>query len=423
MPEKASESALYEITGCEIFATGKWNGDEYTEKDLDAMVEAFDHVGYKPPVKLGHSEKQKILKDSGLPAAGWIQKIYRNGKKLLADIADIPQKVYDLIEKKAYDRVSAEIYWDFADTVNKKKWPRVLKAIALLGAEVPEVTTLKSISAMYDSEGREYHVALTAGMDGKPKMVVGRLKGKDTTTVATLIFPKSSFTEAEAVAWAKGHDFKAGKVDETEDSFRLRQGDPGDFQEGSFRTISPGEHTKEKEEVEKMEMEERLEESEKKLEEVQKQHEQFSKTAIEQKTVFEKQIADLTMKLENEKQARRIEQVDAKVAQFMKDARISPAQAPLLKAIYLSAPVEITAVFSKDGKDEERKFSPDDLVAEFVSLQPQFISGEKTKLGLPPDDIDGHIRAYCKEHSLDYSGDGYVKAISALAREKKLKEV
>jgi hypothetical protein len=25
----------------EIFATGKWNGDNYTDKDLDAMVEAF----------------------------------------------------------------------------------------------------------------------------------------------------------------------------------------------------------------------------------------------------------------------------------------------------------------------------------------------------------------------------------------------
>lgn len=421
MPEKTGDNPLYEIKGCEIFATGTWHGDKYSEEDLDHMVEAFPLVGYRPPVKLGHTEKQKLLKDSGLPAAGWIEKIYRNGKKLLADISSIPQKVYELIEKKAYDRISAEVYWDFDDTVNKKKWPRVLKAIALLGAEVPEVTTLDSISALYDATGREYHIAYAEG--AKPQMVIGRLKGETTTTVQTLIFPKGSFTEAEAIAWAKGHDFKADKVDETEDSFRLRQRDPGDFEEGSFRTITPGEKEEAEEEERKMEMEARLKESEGKLAEVQKQHDQFSKEAGLKAAVFEKQITELTARLEHEKKERRAEQIGARVAQFVKDAKISPAQAPLLKAIHLCAPTEITVVFSKEGKDEEKKFSPDELITEFVALQPKFIADERTKQGLPPDDVDGQIRAYCKEHNLNYNGDGYVKAIQGLASEKKLKEV
>jgi hypothetical protein len=58
------------------------------------------------------------------------------------------------------------------------------------------------------------------------------------TTVQTLVFDKQVFkTRAAAETWARDHDFKADKVDETETSFRIRQRDPGDFKEGSFRTI------------------------------------------------------------------------------------------------------------------------------------------------------------------------------------------
>jgi len=57
------------------------------------------------------------------------------------------------------------------------------------------------------------------------------------TEVQTLIFDKEKFSKAEAKAWAKDHDFKADKVDETGDSYRLRQADPGEFEDDSFRTV------------------------------------------------------------------------------------------------------------------------------------------------------------------------------------------
>lgn len=60
---------------------------------------------------------------------------------------------------------------------------------------------------------------------------------KPPTTVQTLIFDKKKFDAAAAKKWAREHDFKGGAVDETEDSIRIRQKDPGDFKEGSFRTI------------------------------------------------------------------------------------------------------------------------------------------------------------------------------------------
>jgi hypothetical protein len=57
-------------------------------------------------------------------------------------------------------------------------------------------------------------------------------------TVQTLILNKENFKSVkEAKKWASDHNFKSDKVDETNDSYRIRQKDPGEFKEGSLRTI------------------------------------------------------------------------------------------------------------------------------------------------------------------------------------------
>jgi len=60
---------------------------------------------------------------------------------------------------------------------------------------------------------------------------------REPTEVQSLIFSKEKFTREEAVAWAKEHDFSSSKVDEKEETFRLRQREPSEFKEDSFRTI------------------------------------------------------------------------------------------------------------------------------------------------------------------------------------------
>ena len=60
------------------------------------------------------------------------------------------------------------------------------------------------------------------------------------TTVQTLIFDKSKFTLEQVKQWIKDHDYIIESnpgIDETETSFRVRQKSPGEFIEGSFRTI------------------------------------------------------------------------------------------------------------------------------------------------------------------------------------------
>ena len=140
---------LKSIKGREVFSTGKWNGDIYTIADLDLMVDAFHETKdkFKPYIKLGHDPKQTLLQSDGLPSAGWVTNIYRKGKKLLADISDIPDKIYQLVKNKSYPYVSSEVFWDIS--IEGKQFSRMLAGVALLGADMPAVTCLDDFISLY----------------------------------------------------------------------------------------------------------------------------------------------------------------------------------------------------------------------------------------------------------------------------------
>lgn len=139
------------LDNVEVFMSGTWNKDKYSEQDLKDMVQNFnelkEHV--KPPAKIGHSEDQTFLKKEGLPAAGWVDKLQLVGNKVVASFRDVPKVVKDLITKKAYKRVSAEIYPKYKDPTSGKIYKNVLRAVAFLGGDIPAVETLSDIQALY----------------------------------------------------------------------------------------------------------------------------------------------------------------------------------------------------------------------------------------------------------------------------------
>jgi len=143
----------FTVRDVEIFSVGKWNDTTITQEHLQDMVVAFNEtkVGWRPPLKLGHTDKQKILQEDGMPAAGWIDRVYIRGGKLLADFTDIPKKIYELLKAKAYRKVSCEVYWGVA--VGEKKYSALLGAVALLGADKPGVMNLADIISNYKKAG------------------------------------------------------------------------------------------------------------------------------------------------------------------------------------------------------------------------------------------------------------------------------
>ena len=145
---------LYNMKNIDIFRAGKWNGDEYSIEDLDHMVSAFNKVGFQVPVKLGHGPQPDGR------AFGWVASLRRQGDKLIANLRDIPKRVYDIIKERGLDTVSSEIFWNLKR--NGTTFPRVLKAVALLGAETPGVSGLtplrNSVHAALPKDGFEREV-------------------------------------------------------------------------------------------------------------------------------------------------------------------------------------------------------------------------------------------------------------------------
>lgn len=107
-------------------------------KSFDALNLA-GHV----PLKLGHEGPDVRDDPTTQFALGWVTKIYRQGKKLLADFS-VPEKVANWIRDGMLRFVSVELLKDVkADT---REIPWVLDAVALLGADQPAVGILKSLS-------------------------------------------------------------------------------------------------------------------------------------------------------------------------------------------------------------------------------------------------------------------------------------
>ncbi len=176
------------LDNIEIFRAGTWNNDTYSIEDLDGMVSNFNALRHKRdvPLKLGHDENQKLLQKDGMPSAGWVSSIKRVGDKIVASAIDVPQKIFDLVVSGAYRKVSAEIYPSYKDAEGTK-YSKVLRAIALLGSDIPAVEGLSSIQAMYaagqlykvysldycqSSKGLKFEVR--AGKDGRLIKVPGK---------------------------------------------------------------------------------------------------------------------------------------------------------------------------------------------------------------------------------------------------------
>jgi hypothetical protein len=137
------------LRDAEIFATGTWNDQQFTDADLDGIVSSFHTLGLsgRLPVKLGHEGPD--ARTDGSPALGWIENVRREGSKLLADIKLTSEKLAQVIKDGAYKFVSIELLRNVQASTRQIPW--VLDAIALLGTSAPAVGVLKEIQASMQS--------------------------------------------------------------------------------------------------------------------------------------------------------------------------------------------------------------------------------------------------------------------------------
>lgn len=124
----------------EIFAVGRWNERDYALKDLEDIAANFHKYQsrIKPPLKLGHRAEDP----RGQPALGWVANLFVRGQKLVARFTNVPDIVCNAIKQGLYRRISSELWHDEAEGL-------VLKAVALLGADIPAVNNLEDLNVYF----------------------------------------------------------------------------------------------------------------------------------------------------------------------------------------------------------------------------------------------------------------------------------
>lgn len=148
---------LARLDNVEIFATGTYRGRKYSVDDLHDIVRNFNtfSVGRNCPLTVtsvpGHEEDQSLLKNTGLPSFGKADRLRVVGDKLVADFSEMPIRVAQLVNQRAYRRVSAEIYADSKPSGIDAKG-MILKRVAFLGGEMPHLKNLLDLPMAYVPE-------------------------------------------------------------------------------------------------------------------------------------------------------------------------------------------------------------------------------------------------------------------------------
>ncbi len=355
------------INGVEIFSSGEWNGDKYSDSDLDSLVQAFNETKEitKPYLKLGHGDKQQLLAKDELPAAGFIQKIYRQGKKVLADFVNIPEKIYQLIHKRAYNRVSSEIFVNFKS--NGKTYPYALKAVALLGGETPAVHTLNDIMALGYMETNKTTTFTNSGGDGNTFTV-----DSGGETLSEVKFDSIKAFEMEV---NKGQEDNQMTLEEL-----TRQNAKLEAEIKSFQDEAAS-------------LEKDLQESEGKLKAIEAQAKEYKEKAetLEKKVVaIEKETLD--------------KEIEAEVKGYKDTGKIVPAQAPFLIALLKNVKMnEETKSFSVENKEYADVKS---LVKAFIDAHVDIKTDEEKSVrgsvSYSDKDLADKAKKYAEEHKVSY---------------------
>jgi hypothetical protein len=209
-----------ELKAVEIFGVGTWHGSRkttVTEAMLDEMVANFETInrvpGYTPLLKLGHEDTQKYFgQRKGAPNLGFVAKLWRDGKKLLADFTNVPDALLELIRNRRYNSLSIEMYPQIEH--DGKKFSNVLTAVSLLGAELPAVKGLKELAASlfadtFEIEGERVTLQQEIGMFTKEQadaLVAAAVTAAVEQTKASFEEEKKQLIAAKEAAEAAAKD-------------------------------------------------------------------------------------------------------------------------------------------------------------------------------------------------------------------------
>ncbi len=120
-----------------IFKTGKHtdssgNEREWTENDLDNIIDKYDPSKHEAPIVIGHPK-------TNAPAYGWVEKLKRIGDTLYAVPKQLANEFVEMVNKGLFKKRSISLYPD-----------GTLRHIGFLGAQPPAVKGLPDVEFKED---------------------------------------------------------------------------------------------------------------------------------------------------------------------------------------------------------------------------------------------------------------------------------
>jgi len=214
---------MAEMKAVQIFAVGTWNQMKFVQEDLAQIVENTNSLmkqgKHRPPIKLGHSTNQILGgQEDGDPSLGGAINFAASGDKVIADFENLPDIIYEAIQKSRFTSVSVEM-----DHIKHFGW--FITAVSLLGADLPAVKTLDDLQAFLIDATKDSSKVNTASLQfSEPFLLktshdIGENKMGDepkTDLAAEALVKKNAELEAE-LAEFKAKDVKtASKFTDTE---------------------------------------------------------------------------------------------------------------------------------------------------------------------------------------------------------------
>ena len=159
----------------EMFRTGSQtdsagNTRDWTEQDLDKIVQQYNNGNHEAPIVVGHP-------DHNSPAFGWVEALKREGALLYARLKDVMPEFEELVRVGTYKKRSISLYPDLT-----------LRHIGFLGGMPPAVKGLANVFSGEDTPiTYEYCDQLELGFWRRLK---NWLIGKEGQTQADALLPE-----------------------------------------------------------------------------------------------------------------------------------------------------------------------------------------------------------------------------------------
>jgi hypothetical protein len=165
-------------------------GDIYSAADLRALCDAHAELAdeLRPVATIGHDGTDR-------PALGTLEhlRVSADGTRLLCDVKDVPRAFAELVNARAYNARSIELSKVTSERTGRT-FPKVITALAWLGARMPAVRGLNDVVALYESGGVELLRAYTLDNGGR--------SGKSDALV-TFAVQSGRITESDRPAWTR----------------------------------------------------------------------------------------------------------------------------------------------------------------------------------------------------------------------------